>query len=89
MMIIIIIKLHVFLSALAKIKKTWIENCTDPVLSDYNLFWSLQSFHNGLHLVLIERYENHLSQAFFIYKPQVSYRDGVVALPEKWQKIMD
>ncbi|KOC59815.1 hypothetical protein WH47_10444 [Habropoda laboriosa] len=35
-----------------------------------------------------EACENHLSR-FFAQKPQKFYTDGIMVLPEKWQKVVD
>ncbi|KYN45415.1 hypothetical protein ALC56_00109, partial [Trachymyrmex septentrionalis] len=49
-------------------------------VSDYYLFRSLQNS---------PVYKNHLSQVFFTEKPQKFYTDGIMALLEKWQKVID
>jgi len=50
------------------------------------LFRSLQNSLNGVKLASKEACENHLKQ-FFDQKPQKFYRDGIMALPQKWQNI--
>jgi len=58
----------------------------DRALSEYHLFRSLQSSLNGVKLASKEVCENHLKQ-FFDQKSQKFYRDGIMALPQKWQNI--
>ncbi|KAG5331577.1 SETMR methyltransferase, partial [Acromyrmex charruanus] len=60
----------------------------DIAPSDYHLFRSLQNFLNGVKLTSKEACENHLKQ-FFDQKPQKFYRDGIMALPQKWQNIIE
>lgn len=60
----------------------------DLAPSDYHLFRSLQNSLNGLKLTSKEACENHLSQ-FFAQKTQKFYTDGIMALPEKWQKVIE
>ncbi|XP_061722930.1 histone-lysine N-methyltransferase SETMAR-like [Cydia pomonella] len=60
----------------------------DLAPSDYHLFRSLQNSLNGVKLVSKEACENHLVQ-FFAQKPQKFYSDGIMILPEKWQKVID
>ncbi|KAG5316799.1 SETMR methyltransferase, partial [Acromyrmex insinuator] len=50
--------------------------------SDYHLFRSLQNSFDG------KAAENHLKK-FFADKPQKFYTDGIMKLPEKWQKVID
>jgi len=57
----------------------------DIASSDYHLFMSLQ---NSLNDVKLASCENHLKQ-FFDQKPQNFYRDGIMALPQKWQNIIE
>ena len=56
----------------------------DIASSDYHLFRSLQNSLNGV--ASKDACENHLKQ-FFDQKPQKFYRDGIMALPQKWQNI--
>jgi len=60
----------------------------DLAPSDYHLFRSLQNSLNGLKLASKEACENHLVE-FFDQKPQKFYCDGIMVLPEKWQKVVD
>jgi len=55
--------------------------------SDYHLFRSLQNSLNGVKLSK-EACENHL-KPFFDQKPQKFYRDGIMALPQKWHNIVE
>jgi len=53
------------------------------------LFRSLQNSLNGVKLASKEVCENHLKQ-FFDQKPQkFFYCDGIMALPQKWQNIIE
>ena len=62
---------------------------SDIAPSDYHLFRSLQNSLNGLMaLASKEACENHLKQ-FFDQKSQKFYRDGIMALPQKWQNIIE
>ena len=56
--------------------------------SDYHLFWSLQNFLDGKKLTNNRAAENYIAK-FFATKPQKFYTDGIMKLPEKWQKIKD
>ena len=58
----------------------------DIAPSDYHLFRSLQNSLNSVKLASTEACENHLKQ--FFEKPQKFYRDGIMALPQKWQNII-
>lgn len=60
----------------------------DHAPSDYHLFRSLQNSLNGVNLTLKEACENYLSR-FFVQKSQKFYTDGIMALSEKWQKVID
>jgi len=60
----------------------------DIAPSDYHLFRSLQNSLNGVKLASKETYENQLKQ-FFNQKPQKFYRDEIMALPQKWQNIIE
>ena len=53
--------------------------------SDYHLFRSLKNSLNGVKLASKEACKDHLVQ-FFAQKPQKFYSDGIMILPEKWQK---
>ena len=56
--------------------------------SDYHLFWSLMNSLNCVKLASKETCKNHLVQ-FFAQKSQKFYSDGIMILPEKWQKAID
>ena len=56
--------------------------------ADYQLFRSLKNYLNGVKLTSKEACENHLVQ-FFPQKFQKFYSDGIMILPEKWQKVID
>ncbi|KAL9919300.1 histone-lysine N-methyltransferase SETMAR-like [Glossina fuscipes] len=60
----------------------------DLAPSDYHLFPSLQSSLNGVKLASKEACENHLAQ-FFDQKPPKFYSDGIMVLPQKWQKVIE
>ena len=60
----------------------------DLTPSDYHLFRSLKNSFNGVKLASKEACENHLVQ-FFAQKSQKFYSDGIMILPEKWQKVID
>ena len=60
----------------------------DHAPSDYHLFRPLKNFLNGVKLSLKEACENHLVQ-FSVQKSQKFYSDGIMILPEKWQKVID
>ncbi|KAG5311089.1 SETMR methyltransferase, partial [Acromyrmex insinuator] len=70
---------------------TRFDGCIDvPDLapSDYYLFRSLQNSLDGKTLVDKRAAENHLKK-FFADKQQKFYMDGIMKLPEKWQKVID
>ena len=60
----------------------------DLAPSDYHLFRSMQNHLNGFTLNSKEACENELSR-FSTSKPQKFYSDGIMVLPEKWQKVID
>ena len=60
----------------------------DLAPSDYHLFRSLQNSLDGKTLADKRAAENHLKK-FFADKPQKFYTDGIMKLPEKWQKVID
>jgi len=59
----------------------------DIASSDYYLFRFLQNSFNGVKLASQDACENHLK--FFDQKPQKFYRDGIMALLQKWQNIIE
>ena len=60
----------------------------DLVPSDYHLFRSFQNFLDGKKLANKRAAENHVAKCFAT-KPQKFYTDGIMKLPEKWQKVND
>lgn len=60
----------------------------DLAPSDYHLFRSLQNFLDGKKFTDKTAAENGVSE-FFESKPQKFYYDGIMKLPEKWQKVID
>ena len=60
----------------------------DLAPSDYHFFRSLKNSLNGVKLASKEACENHLVQ-FFAQKSQKFYSNGIMILPEKWQKVID
>ena len=63
-------------------------NSPDLAPSNYHLFRSLKNSLNGVKLASKEACEDHLDQ-FFAKKSQKFYSDGIMILPEKWQKVID
>ena len=60
----------------------------DLAPSDYHLFRSLQNSFDGKKLADRDAAETDLGK-FFNNKPQKFYTDGIMKLPEKWQKVID
>ncbi|XP_035744177.1 histone-lysine N-methyltransferase SETMAR-like [Vespa mandarinia] len=60
----------------------------DLAPSDYHLFRSLQNSLNSAKLASKEACENYLSK-FFVEKKKKFYNDGIMILPQKWQKVID
>ena len=58
----------------------------DIALSDYHLFRSLQNSLNGVKLALKKACES-LEAVFRSETTENTYRDGIMALPQKWQNI--
>ena len=58
---------------------------TEP--SDFHLFRSLQNSLNGKHFNFLEHCKRHLEQ-FFAQKDKF-WEDGIMKLPEKWQKVVE
>ena len=50
--------------------------------------WSDTNFIDGKKLPNKRAAENHVAK-FFATKPQKFYTDGIMKLPEKWQKVKD
>jgi len=61
---------------------------SDLAPSDYHLFRSLQNCFNGVKLTSKEACKNHLSQ-FFVQKSQKVFSNGIMVLPQKWQKVVE
>lgn len=60
----------------------------DIAPSDYHLFRSLHNFLDGKKFKNDEDVKSHLIQ-FFNDKKQKFYEDGIMMLPERWQKVID
>ena len=56
--------------------------------SDFHLFRSLQNFLNGTNFNSLEDCKMHLEQ-FFTQKDKKFWEDGIMKLPEKWQKVVE
>ena len=60
----------------------------DIAPSDFHLFWSLQNSLNGKNFNSLEDRKMHLVQ-FFAQKDKMFWEDGIMKLPEKWQKVVE
>jgi histone-lysine N-methyltransferase SETMAR len=60
----------------------------DLAPSDYHLFRSLQNNLDGKKFDTLEALKKHLDQ-FFDEKPRKFYEDGIMKLPERWQKVIE
>jgi len=60
----------------------------DIALSDYHLIRFLQNSLHGKHFVSEEAVKQHLEQ-FFAEKDRKFFEQGIIKLPERWQKIVD
>ena len=60
----------------------------DLAPSDYHLFLSLANALNEKSFADYEELDNWLNK-FFTSKPEKFYSDGIMRLPEKWQKVID
>ena len=60
----------------------------DIAPSDFHLFWSLQNSLNGKNFHSLENCKRHLEQ-FFAQKDKKFWEDGIMKLPEKWQKVVE
>ena len=60
----------------------------DIALSDFPFFWSLQNSLNGKNFNSLEDCKRHLEQ-FFAQKDKKFWEDGIMKLPEKWQKVVE
>ena len=55
---------------------------------DFHLFWSLQNSLNGKNFNSLEDCKRHLGQ-FFAQQDKIIKKDGIMKLPEKWQKVVE
>ena len=55
---------------------------------DFHLFRSLQNSLNGKNFHSLEDWKRHLEQ-FFAQKDKKFWQDGIMKLPEKWQKVVE
>ena len=60
----------------------------DIAPSDFHLFQSLQNSLNGKNFNSLEDCKRHLEQ-FFAQKAGKFWEDGIMKLPEKWQKVVE
>ena len=60
----------------------------DIAPSDFLLFWSLQSSFNGKNFNSLEDCKRHLNSSL-LKKIKKFCEDGIVKLPEKWQKVVE
>ena len=60
----------------------------DIAPSDFHLFRALQNSLNGSNFIFLEDCKRHLKQ-FFAQKGKKFGEDGIVKLPEKWQKVVE
>ena len=60
----------------------------DIATSDFHLFWSFQNSLNGKNFHSLEDCKRHLEQ-FFAQKDKKFWEDGIIQLPEKWQKVVE
>ena len=56
--------------------------------SDFYLFRSLQNSLNGKNCNSLKDCKRHLEQ-FFAQKGEKFWEDGIMKLPEKWQKVVE
>ena len=59
----------------------------DIAPSDFHLFRCLQNSLNGKNFHSLEDCKRHLEQ-FFAQKDKKFCKDGIMKLPEKWQKVV-
>ena len=55
---------------------------------DFHLFQSLQNYLNGKNFDFLEDCKRHLEQ-YFAQKYKKFWEDGIMKLPEKWQKVVE
>ena len=85
---------HVFLMTRQKLLQLGCEVLIHPLHSpdiapsDFHLFWSLQNSFNGKNFNSLEDCKRHLEQ-FFAQKDEKFWEDGIMKLPEKWQKVVE
>ena len=60
----------------------------DIACSDFHLFQSLQNSLNGKNFNSLEDCKRHLEQ-FFAQNDKKFWEDGIMKLPEKWQKVVE
>ena len=60
----------------------------DIAPSDFHLFWSFQNSLNGKNFSSLKDCKRHLEQ-FFAQKDKKFGEDGIMKLPEKWQKVVE
>ena len=60
----------------------------DIAPSDFHLFWSLQNSFKRKNFHCLEDCKRHLEQ-FFAQKDKKFWEDGIMKLPEKWQKVVE
>ena len=60
----------------------------DIAPSDFHLFWSLQNSLNEKKFNSLQDSKRHLEQ-FFAQKDKKFWEDGIMKLPEKWQKVVE
>ena len=63
-------------------------NSPDIAPSGFHLFRSLQNCLNGKNFNSLEDCKRHLEQ-FFAQKDKKFWEDGIMTLPEKWQKVVE
>ena len=60
----------------------------DVAPTDFHLFRSLQNSLNGKNFNSLEHCKRHLEQ-FFAQKDKKFGEDGIMKLPENWQKVLE
>ena len=60
----------------------------DTAPSDFHLLRSLQNSLNGKNFKSLEDCKRHLEQ-FFAQNDKKFWEDGIMKLPEKWQKVVE
>ena len=67
---------------------TYLSYSPDIAPSDFYLFQSLQNSLSGKTFSSLEDCKRHLEQ-FFAQKDKKFWEDGIMKLPEKWQKVVE